>query len=124
MKGERRGLFVRPTAPGAPPPLFHRRFTGRVARPRHLRIFFSPDGDPDGHAARRGPTRRKRHTMAIPRFPLLGKSFALAAVVIALSVALQTVSGVVAEREGRLREAERSVAASLAAAQTLVGPMI
>ncbi len=62
--------------------------------------------------------------MALRRFPLLGKSIALVGVVVALTVALQTVSGVVAEREGRLREAERSVAASLAAAQTLVGPVI
>ena len=62
--------------------------------------------------------------MAIRRFPLLGKSAALAAVVIALMLALHTVSGIVAEREGRLREAERSVAASLASAQTLVGPVI
>ena len=62
--------------------------------------------------------------MAIRRFPLLGKSAALAGVVIALSLALQTVSGIVAEREGRLREAERSVAASLASAQTVLGPVI
>ena len=62
--------------------------------------------------------------MAIRRFPLLGKSAALAGVVIALSLALQAVSGIVAEREGRLREAERSVAAGLASAQTLVGPVI
>ena len=62
--------------------------------------------------------------MALRRFPLLGKSAALAGVVIALSLALQTVSGIVAEREGRLREAERSVAASLASAQTIVGPLI
>ena len=62
--------------------------------------------------------------MAIRRFPLLGKSAALAGVVIALSLALQTVSGIVAEREARLREAERSVAASLASAQTVLGPVI
>ena len=62
--------------------------------------------------------------MANRRFPLLGKSAALAGVVIALTLALQTVSGIVAEREGRLREAERSVAAGLASAQTLVGPVI
>ncbi len=62
--------------------------------------------------------------MAIRRFPLLGKSIALAGVLIALTLALQSVSGVVAEREGRLREAERSVAASLASAQILVGPVI
>ena len=46
----------------------------------------------------------------------------MVAVLIALMIALQSVSGIVAEREGRLREAERSVAASLAAAQTIVGP--
>ena len=62
--------------------------------------------------------------MAIRRFPLLGKTVALFAVVVALMLALQTVSGIVAEREGRLREAERSVADSLASAQTLVGPLI
>jgi inner membrane protein len=62
--------------------------------------------------------------MAIRRFPLLAKSLALAGVLVALTVALQSVSGVVAEREGRLREAERSVAASLASAQTLLGPVI
>ena len=62
--------------------------------------------------------------MAIRRFPLLGKGAALAGVISALSLARQTVSGSVAERDGRLREAERSVAASLASAQTLVGPVI
>ena len=62
--------------------------------------------------------------MALRRFPLLAKSLALAGVMIALALALQSVSGVVAEREGRLREAERSVAASLASAQTLLGPVI
>ena len=48
----------------------------------------------------------------------------MVAVLIALMIALQSVSGIVAEREGRLREAERSVAASLAAAQTIVGPIV
>jgi len=62
--------------------------------------------------------------MAARRFPLIGKGLALAGVLIALGAALQTVGGIVAEREGRLREAERSVAASLAAAQTLVGPLL
>src|SRR5438045_2823451 len=62
--------------------------------------------------------------MAMRRFPLFGKAISLAAVLIALTLALQSVSGVVAEREGRLREAERSVAASLASAQTLVGPVL
>ena len=51
--------------------------------------------------------------MATRRFPLVGKAIALAAVVLALTLALQSVSGIVAEREGRLREAERSVAALL-----------
>jgi inner membrane protein len=62
--------------------------------------------------------------MATRRFPLLGKALALAAVLLALTLALQSVSGIVAEREGRLREAGRSVAASLAAAQTIVGPIV
>jgi inner membrane protein len=62
--------------------------------------------------------------MAARRFPLIGKALALAGVLIALSAALQTVGGIVAEREGRLREAERGVAASLASAQTLVGPLL
>lgn len=62
--------------------------------------------------------------MALRRFPVLGKSVALGAVLFALMLALQSVSGIVAEREGRLREAERSVAAGLASAQTLVGPVI
>jgi inner membrane protein len=62
--------------------------------------------------------------MATRRFPLVGKTIALGAVLVALLLALQSVSGIVAEREGRLREAERSVAASLASAQTLVGPIV
>jgi inner membrane protein len=62
--------------------------------------------------------------MALRRFPLIGKSIALAGVLIALMLALQSVSGIVAERDGRLHEAERNVAASLASAQTLVGPVI
>jgi inner membrane protein len=62
--------------------------------------------------------------MATRRFPLVGKALALAAVLLALTLALQSVSSIVAEREGRLREAERSVAASLASAQTLVGPIV
>ena len=62
--------------------------------------------------------------MAARRFPLIGKVLALGGVVVALSAALQTVGGIVSEREGRLREAEASVAASLASAQTLVGPLL
>ena len=62
--------------------------------------------------------------MAARRFPLFAKAIAMVAVLIALMLALQSVSGIVAERQGRLREAERSVAASLAAAQTIVGPIV
>ena len=58
------------------------------------------------------------------RFPVLGKTLALGSVLLVLVIALQAVSGIVAEREGRLREAEASVAASLAAAQTLLGPVL
>ena len=58
------------------------------------------------------------------RFPLIGKTLSLGGVLAALILGLQMVSGVVSEREGRLREAERGVAVSLAAAQTLVGPML
>jgi inner membrane protein len=58
------------------------------------------------------------------RFPLLGKALALAAVLLALVAALAAVRDVVAEREGRLREAERSVAQSLAAAQRVAGPVL
>ena len=59
-----------------------------------------------------------------PRFPLLGKIVAIVLVLLALTIALQAVSGIVAEREGRLREAEASVAASLASSQTLLGPIL
>ena len=60
----------------------------------------------------------------IPRFPLLGKIAAIALVLVALMHALGSVSGVVAERQGRLREAEASVAASLASSQTILGPIL
>lgn len=58
------------------------------------------------------------------RFPLLGKAAALGAVTLALVAALSSVSGIVSEREGRLREAEQSVMDSLASRQTLVGPVL
>jgi inner membrane protein len=58
------------------------------------------------------------------RFPLLGKVAALGAVALALMAALSTVSGIVNEREGRLREAEQSVMDGLATQQTLVGPVL
>ena len=41
-----------------------------------------------------------------------------------LLMALESVSVLVAEREGRLKEAERDVAASLASEQTLMGPAL
>ncbi len=58
------------------------------------------------------------------RFPLLGKAVALGAVTLALIAALGKVSDVVSEREGRLHEAQRGVADSLAASQTLLGPVL
>ena len=58
------------------------------------------------------------------RFPLIGKTLALGGVLVALTLGLHMVSGIVGEREGRLHEAERSVAASLASEQTLVGPLL
>ncbi|MEP7296283.1 MAG: cell envelope integrity protein CreD [Burkholderiales bacterium] len=58
------------------------------------------------------------------KFPLLGKTLAVGGVLIALTLALQSVSGIVSEREGRLHEAERSVADSLASQQSLLGPVL
>jgi inner membrane protein len=58
------------------------------------------------------------------KFPLIGKALALGAVLLALLWALAHVSDIVAEREGRLREAQQSVAASLAGAQVLAGPVL
>jgi inner membrane protein len=58
------------------------------------------------------------------RFPLLGKVAALTLIVLFLMLALARVAGVVAERQGRLQEAERGVAASLAGDQHLVGPLL
>jgi len=58
------------------------------------------------------------------RFSWSGKALALLVVTAALLIALDRVSAIVAEREGRLREAESSVAASLAAQQQLVGPVL
>jgi inner membrane protein len=56
--------------------------------------------------------------------PLWAKAAGLGAVMLGLLMALQSVSVLVAEREGRLREAERDVAASLASEQTLMGPAL
>ncbi|MEP6875958.1 MAG: inner membrane CreD family protein, partial [Burkholderiales bacterium] len=58
------------------------------------------------------------------KFPLLGKTLAVGGVLIALTLSLQSISAIVAEREGRLHEAERSVADSLASQQTLLGPVL
>jgi inner membrane protein len=49
---------------------------------------------------------------------------AIALVLLALTAALGSVGSIVAEREGRLREAEASVAASLASSQTVLGPIL
>jgi inner membrane protein len=62
--------------------------------------------------------------MTPPRLPRIGKLVALGGVLLLLMLALHAVSDLVAERQGRLREAEASVAASLAAAQTIVGPLL
>jgi inner membrane protein len=58
------------------------------------------------------------------RYPVLSKTMALLGVVLALLWALNSVSSVVRERQGRLQEAEQSVADSLASQQTLVGPVV
>jgi inner membrane protein len=58
------------------------------------------------------------------KFPMLGKTVAIGAVTVGLIVALQIVSGIVGERQGRLAEAHDNVAASLATAQTLTGPVL
>ena len=58
------------------------------------------------------------------KFPLLGKTLAVGSVLLALTLALQSVGAIVSEREGRLREAERSVAESLASQQSLLGPVL
>jgi inner membrane protein len=58
------------------------------------------------------------------KFPLLGKTLAVGGVLFALTLALQSISAIVSEREGRLHEAERSVADSLASQQSLLGPVL
>ena len=58
------------------------------------------------------------------RFSMLGKLASLAGVMLLLLLALGRVSDVVAEREVRLREAQRSIADSMASAQTLAGPLL
>jgi inner membrane protein len=56
--------------------------------------------------------------------PLLGKALGVGGVLLALTFALQSVSSIVSERAGRLHEAERSVADSLASQQVLLGPVL
>lgn len=58
------------------------------------------------------------------KFPIVGKLLALAGVMLGLLWALGLVSALVAEREGRLREMQRGIADSLAAGQTLAGPVL
>ena len=58
------------------------------------------------------------------KFPLLSKALAVCGVLLALTMALESVRDVVRERQGRLAEAERSVADSLASQQVLVGPVL
>ena len=122
MSGPAAGQFRR-SAPARPARRLHRRFT--TGPPGHVAFAFSSlpaaDSSRPRRSSRPNPSK-KAQPWPLRRFPLLGKAVALAAVVIALMLALQTVSGIVAEREGRLREAERSVAASLASAQTLRRP--
>jgi inner membrane protein len=72
------------------------------------------------------PTLRRRHNPrgAEVAHSLWSKALALALVALALVVALDRISALVAEREGRLREAEAGVAASLATQQELIGPVL
>jgi inner membrane protein len=58
------------------------------------------------------------------KFPLLAKLTALGAVMLGLVWSLGSVSDVVRERSGRLQDAQRSVADSLANSQTIVGPVL
>jgi inner membrane protein len=58
------------------------------------------------------------------KFPLLGKTLAIGGALIALTLSLHSIGAIVAEREGRLHEAERSVADSLASQQSLLGPVL
>ncbi|HEU0204329.1 MAG TPA: cell envelope integrity protein CreD, partial [Burkholderiaceae bacterium] len=58
------------------------------------------------------------------RFPLLAKVAALAAVMLSLIWALDSVSRIVVERQGRLHEAQHSIAESLSTAQSLLGPVL
>jgi inner membrane protein len=67
---------------------------------------------------------RSCSTVRCMRFSMLSKLASLTGVMLILLWALSRVSDVVAEREGRLREAQRSIADSMANAQTLTGPLL
>ncbi len=58
------------------------------------------------------------------KFPLLAKATALGAVFLALAASLGIIGGIVEERDGRLREAQRGVADGLAGSQALLGPVL
>jgi inner membrane protein len=58
------------------------------------------------------------------RFPLATKLFALVALLVLLTAALESVDGLAAERRARQLEAEVSVAASLADRQAVLGPVL
>jgi len=90
----------------------------------HIRFASPSNGTAIVAASLLSPEPAMAFPVPTPRFPLLGKIVAIVLVLLALSIALQTVSGIVAERGGRLREAEANVAASLAAGQTVLGPLL
>ncbi len=58
------------------------------------------------------------------RFPILGKALALGGVLVGLVLGLDTIEGVVRERQARQAEAEQGVADSRAGEQTLLGPVM
>lgn len=58
------------------------------------------------------------------KFPIVGKLLALAGVMLGLLWALDMVSNLVAERQGRWHEAQQGIADSLAGSQLLAGPVL
>lgn len=70
------------------------------------------------------PLRNKARVGEAMRFPIVGKLLALAGVMLLLLGSLGLVGDVVAERQGRLHEAQRGIADSLAAAQVIAGPVL
>lgn len=61
---------------------------------------------------------------SMSKFPLLSKLVALVAVIFVLSMALNAVHGLVAERQARQSEAEAGVSDSLAGPQAVLGPVL